>query len=207
MFVSQKTSHWCVVPPLSMTSPLQKPGWPVSPHLSLRNPLHQQVISRGLVLRLLKLSSISFLLHIFWKAAMLVWGVSNPEGVDNESSVYLTKSDIKDMIEQVESANNRGEPIPVKIEHKGVALGRVVSAWEHNGELQCILKIDENVFEGSIGSEFIKQGITKDLSLGYEVSFQNSKNKSITVKKKWLKEISIVKKGARRNCHIMGVKY
>lgn len=138
---------------------------------------------------------------------MLIWGVSNPEGVDHEHSVYLTKPDIHDMVQQVEEASRKGDPIPVKIEHKGTVLGRVVSAWEHNGEMQCILKLDENILEGSIGSEFIKQGITKDLSLGYEVSFQQSKNKSIQVKKKWLKEISIVKKGARKNCHILGVKH
>lgn len=136
----------------------------------------------------------------------LVWGVSNPEGVDHEHSIYLTHNDIQDMIEQVEDANQRGSPIPVKVEHKGVSIGRVVSAWEHQGQLQCVLQLNENVLEGSLGSEFVKQGITKDLSLGYEVSLQNSKNsRSIQVKKKWLKEISIVKKGARKNCHILGV--
>ena len=138
---------------------------------------------------------------------MLVWGISNPEGVDCQHSIYLTKPDIQDMITQVEEANLKGDPIPVKIEHKGVTLGRVISAWEHNGELQCILNVDENIFEGSIGSEFIKHGITKDLSLGYEVSFQNSKNNKAEVKRKHLKEISIVKKGASRNCHILGVKH
>ena len=133
----------------------------------------------------------------------LVWGVSNPVGVDSAQSIYLTKEDIKDMIGQIDSANIKGTPIPVKMEHKGVEVGRVVSAWEHNGELQCVLEIKETTLEGSFGSEFVKQGIVKDLSLGYEVSMMNSGANKVHVKKKIIKEISIVKKGFRKNCHIL----
>lgn len=137
---------------------------------------------------------------------MLVWGVSNPEGVDSANSIYVTKQDMKDMIHQIDDASKRGEHIPVKMEHRGVNLGKVLSAWEYGGEMQCILEINENIFEGSFGSEFIKEGIIKDLSLGYEVSLQHSKSQSLHVKKKILKEISVVKRGARRKCHILGVR-
>ena len=135
---------------------------------------------------------------------MLVWGITNPEGVDSESSIYLTKKDIGEMAAQIDRAITQGEPIPVKIEHAGVDIGRVLSAWEYNGELQCLLQLNENVLEGSFGSEFVRQGLVKDLSLGYDVELQNSKS-NVTVKKKYVKEISIVKKGARRRCHIMGL--
>lgn len=133
---------------------------------------------------------------------MLLWGVSNPEGVDLEHSIYLTRTDIHDIISQIDHACTRGNPIPVKLEHKGVSVGKVVSAWAHEGQLQCILQLDETVLEGSLGSEFVRQGIVRDLSLGYEVSMQNSDNK-ICINKKTIKEISIVKKGARKNCHIL----
>ena len=136
---------------------------------------------------------------------MLVWGVSNPEGVQNEQSIYLTKADIKDMVKQIEDASVSGKHIPVKVEHKGIDVGKVVSAWEYKGELQCVLQLDNKTLEGDFGREFVKQGITPDLSMGYEVSLKQSKNSSISVQKKWLKEISIVKRGARHNCHILGV--
>lgn len=132
----------------------------------------------------------------------LVWGTSNPKGVEHEQSIYLTKTDIKDMIEQVEEANKKGEYIPVKLEHKGIDLGRVVTAWEHNGELQCLLEINENKLEGSFGAEFVREGIVKDLSLGYDVCLQHTKNKTVTVRRKLLKEVSIVKRGFQKKCHI-----
>jgi hypothetical protein len=144
-------------------------------------------------------------IYSYTSTRMLVWGISNPEGVHLDSSIYLTKSDIQEMIAQIEQANRKGDYIPVKIEHKGIDLGRVVSAWEHNGQLECLLDLNENVLEGSLGSEFVRQGITKDLSLGYEVSLQHSDKTRFSVKQKKLKEISIVKKGARNNCHILGV--
>ena len=43
----------------------------------------------------------------------------------------------------------------------------VVSAWAHNDTLQCVLELNERVFEGSIGSEFVRNGICNELSLGY----------------------------------------
>lgn len=132
---------------------------------------------------------------------MLVWGISNPEGVENENSLYLSATDIHDMVRQVDTANLIGSPIPVKIEHKGVNMGRVVCAWEYNGQLQCMLDINESIFEGSVGSEFVRHGIAKDLSLGYDVSLCHSASHR---RAKRLREISIVKKGARHNCHILG---
>lgn len=136
---------------------------------------------------------------------LLLWGTANPEGMDNTyRGIYLNKDDIASMVEQVESANRNGTPIPVHLEHKGVPVGKVVTAWAHKDTLQCVLQLDERVFEGSIGSEFVRKGICNELSLGYAVDLQNSST-GIKAANKTLKEISVVKKGARNHCQIHAV--
>lgn len=119
--------------------------------------------------------------------------------------IYLNKDDIQSMVRQVEAANRRAEKIPVHLEHKGVPVGHVVSAWAHNDTLECVLQLNENTLEGSIGSEFVRKGICNELSLGYTVELKNSDNGQMKVANKMLKEISVVKKGARNHCHIHAV--
>ena len=134
----------------------------------------------------------------------LLWGTANPEGMQNYKGVYLSREDIADMITQINDSNNRGEPMPVHVEHKGVRVGRVLTAWEHNGALDCVLALDDRVLEGAIGSEFVRSGICRDLSMGYSLQLEQS-DSGINIGKKCLKEISIVKRGARPSCHIHGV--
>lgn len=135
----------------------------------------------------------------------LLWGTANPEGLKNYEGVYLSREDIKEMIQQIDESNNRGKPTPVHVEHKGIQVGRVLTAWEHNGALDCVLALDNRVLEGAIGSEFVRTGICRDLSMGYTLSMEQSAEGGIKVGKKRLKEISIVKRGARPRCHIHGV--
>ena len=136
---------------------------------------------------------------------LVLWGTANPEGMINDyQGLFLNKDDIRCMVDQVESANREGRAIPVHLEHKGVPVGKVVSAWEHKDTLQCVLQLDEGVFEGSIGSEFVRKGICNELSLGYAVELQNSAT-GISAVRKSLKEISVVKKGARHHCQIHAV--
>lgn len=136
----------------------------------------------------------------------LVWGTANPEGLkDSYKGIYLNASDVTSMVEQVAAANARGESIPVKLEHTGVNLGRVVSAWENQGKLDCVLEINERVLEGSISAEFLRAGICQDLSLGYTVTMEQSKNGGAQSRKKRLDEISIVVKGARNKCKVHGM--
>lgn len=137
----------------------------------------------------------------------LVWGTANPEGLKGSySGVYLNTDDIASMVEQVKDANRSGTPIPVKLEHMGVSMGRVVSAWESRGTLECVLEIDESVLEGSIGAEFLRSGICKDLSLGYTVDMEQSKKTGkISSRRKKLNEVSVVVKGARKNCKVHGI--
>ena len=134
----------------------------------------------------------------------LLWGTANPEGMKNYRGIYLNQEDITDMISQVNEANKSAKKIPVLVEHKGIDIGHVVSAWEHEGKLECVLALNNKVLEGSLGSEFVRNGICRDLSLGYDVSLEQSRA-GIKVGKKKIKEISIVKRGARPRCHIHGV--
>lgn len=57
---------------------------------------------------------------------MLVYGTCNPEGYGDETyeGVYLTDADIREITPQMAG-------IPVKIEHRGMDVGKVVSAWMH----------------------------------------------------------------------------
>lgn len=137
----------------------------------------------------------------------LVWGTANPEGLKGSySGVYLNSDDVTSMVQQVSDAGTRGSHIPVKLEHTGVPLGRVLSAWENGGALECVLEIDENVLEGSIGAEFLRTGVCKDLSLGYTIDMEQSKKTgAIRSKRKKLNEVSLVVKGARKNCKVHGI--
>jgi len=135
----------------------------------------------------------------------LLWGTANPEGLTDYEGLYLSREDIAEMIRQIDESTSRGEPTPVHVEHKGVQVGRVLTAWEHNGALDCVLALDDRVLEGAIGSEFVRAGICRDLSMGYTLSMEQSAQGGIKVGKKRLKEISIVKRGARPRCHIHGV--
>jgi hypothetical protein len=137
----------------------------------------------------------------------LLWGTANPEGLkDTYRGVYLNSGDIQSMVEQVTDANARGQSIPVKLEHSGVALGKVVSAWVNQGRLECVLEINEGLLEGSIGAEFVRTGVCRDLSLGYTVEMAQSKaTGQVHSRRKRLNEISIVVKGARQRCNVHGI--
>ena len=145
--------------------------------------------------------------HGFANSDTLLWGTANPEGMDNcYQGIFLNKNDVQNMVQQVEAANREGQPIPVHLEHKGVPVGHVVSAWAHKDTLQCVLRLNEKVFEGALGSEFVRKGICNELSLGYAVDLQNSETGIKAVSKR-LKEISVVKRGARHHCQIHAVGY
>jgi len=137
----------------------------------------------------------------------LLWGTANPEGLrDTYRGVYLNAGDVASMVDQVAAANAKGESIPVKLEHSGTSLGRVVSAWVNQGTLECVLEINEGLLEGSIGAEFVRTGVCKDLSLGYTVEMAQSKTTGqVSSRRKRLNEISIVVKGARQRCNVHGV--
>lgn len=132
---------------------------------------------------------------------MLIWGTVNPEGEeDSYKGFYFTKKDLQEFV-----ANNDIVGKPVKIEHKGTDVGKVISSWLNSkGHLDCVLEVDENIFEGAVISNFLKEGLCSELSLGYVVDVKQSANKDISIHGKSVVEISIVKRGARDKCKIHG---
>lgn len=91
---------------------------------------------------------------------MLVYGTANPVGFGDEDyeGLYLTDRDINKITPTMVG-------VPVKIEHKGGNVGKVVSAWKHNGRMDLLLDIDGSSIESVFGREFVKRGMCKDLSL------------------------------------------
>lgn len=129
---------------------------------------------------------------------MLLWGTVNPDGEDNShTGVLLRQKDVDD-IASLGSLIGK----PVKLEHKGGDVGRVVSAWKHGGRLDCVLAIDNNV-QGLFAQNFIQNGRCKELSLGYIIDMKHSDGQ-IRGGSKQVMEVSIVKKGARHECDIRG---
>jgi hypothetical protein len=130
---------------------------------------------------------------------MLVFGTCNPDGEnDTHKGVYLRKNDISSLV-------NTGALIhlPVKIEHVGQPVGHIVSAWQHGGRLDCVLKINDNSIDGICAQEFVQSRKCPELSLSYSVTMQHS-NEGISGGSKDMIEVSIVGMGARKNCHIHG---
>lgn len=138
---------------------------------------------------------------------MLVWGTCQPIGEDNDyEGLFYTQKDIDECID-----SNEMHGKPVKIEHTGNDIGHVVSAWKNsNGQIDCLLNIDETKIEGKLASQFVNSGICKELSLGYVVDMRQSaindqgrvKMGAARAVKKQIVEVSIVKKGARERCFI-----
>lgn len=132
---------------------------------------------------------------------MYIWGTANPAGMANDyDGFYFTQRDLQQCIDNGQFTNK-----PVKIEHKGVDIGRIVSAWMNSrGQLDCVLEVDENIFEGHVASGFIDDGKCRELSLGYVVRGEQSGSRGPGRMWKEINEVSIVKRGARPSCYIHG---
>jgi len=129
---------------------------------------------------------------------MLLLGTCNPAGESaTYNGLYYKQDELQEMVD-----GGRLRAIPVKQEHTGGEVGRVVSSFiDRRGALQCVMEIDEHTVEGSIAKGFVCDGIALDLSLGYSVDVRNSDNR-LQAGEKRLLEISLVRKGAREGCHI-----
>jgi hypothetical protein len=135
-------------------------------------------------------------------STMYVWGTANPIGEGGGyDGLYLTSGDINSMV-----LDRNLVGLPVKIEHKGDGVGSIVSAWQHDGRLDLLLNIDEKSpnMESALASHFVKGNVCKDLSLGYTVAVEQSADGVLSAGVKRVAEVSLVKRGARKNCHIHG---
>lgn len=135
--------------------------------------------------------------------AMLVYGTANPPG--EEESTYdgmlLTGYEINRMVLDRDLVG-----LPVLLEHAGNSVGTIVAAWQHRGQLDLILSIDEKSpnLSSVLASSFVSGNVCKDLSLGYTVAVHQSAEGTLSTSTKKVSEVSLVKRGAREHCHIHG---
>ena len=135
---------------------------------------------------------------IYYIIDMLVWGTANPEGLaESYNGLYLRNSDITHAFSDIIG-------MPVKIEHRGVDVGRVVSAFPNGGKLDIVICLDKTVVEGAIIFQLVRNGTCKELSLGYSAQVTASANGEDIIGRKKIQEVSLVRKGARDKCLIHG---
>jgi hypothetical protein len=87
---------------------------------------------------------------------MLLYGTANPSGfgTDEYQGLYLTSTDINHITPQMMG-------IPVKVEHSGSDVGKVVSSWTHEGRMELLLDIDESKLQGAFVRQFVERGTCK----------------------------------------------
>ena len=163
-------------------------------------------------------------------AAMLLLGICNPAGEEaTYNGLYYKQDELQTMV-----ADGRLRDVPVKQEHAGGDVGRVVSSFvREDGALQCVMEVDDSTVEGSIAvcsrlararaarvaciksrhrlsaqrnkqAGLVRDGIAADLSLGYTVDVQHTAGRAaLQAGAKQVLEISLVRRGARRGCHVL----
>ena len=129
---------------------------------------------------------------------MLLMGVCNPTGEqDTYNGLYLTRSELSRVV-----SDSKMRGIPVKTEHAGSEVGRVLTSFlDEKGNLNCIMELSKSSLAACLAQGFVRDGLALDLSLGYTVDIQNTDN-SLQAMQKKIVEVSLVRKGARRGCHI-----
>jgi hypothetical protein len=130
-----------------------------------------------------------------------VWGTVNPCGENNDANtLYLTQSEISDLVD-----NNKLCNLPVKVEHSGDSIGRVVCAWKSQQGLDVLAEINSSL-PGAIASSYVRTKRLQDFSLGYNVSVQYSEQAgTYRPSRKSFTEVSLVRNGARKSCHVHAI--
>ena len=125
-------------------------------------------------------------------------GVCNPTGeADSYNGLYMTATELQAIVRE-----NKMRNLPVKTEHSGSEVGHVVTSFlDASGNLNCVMQLSTSSIPASLAQGFVRDGLALDLSLGYTVDIQNTDSK-MQAKEKKLVEVSLVRKGARRGCHI-----
>jgi hypothetical protein len=129
---------------------------------------------------------------------MLIMGVCNPAGEDDSyNGLYMTATELSAIVR-----DNKMRNLPVKTEHAGSEVGHVVTSFlDASGNLHCVMQLSASSVAASLAQGFVRDGLALDLSLGYTVDIQNTESK-LHAKDKKIVEVSLVRKGARRGCHI-----
>jgi hypothetical protein len=129
---------------------------------------------------------------------MLIMGVCNPTGEkDTYNGLYMTATELSEIVRDSKMRN-----LPVKTEHVGSEVGHVVTSFlDASGNLNCVMQLSTASIPASLAQGFVRDGLALDLSLGYTVDIQNTDSK-LHAREKKIVEVSLVRKGARRGCHI-----
>eukprot|EP00961_Rhodomonas_salina_P299032 3938596-Rhodomonas_salina.3 len=129
---------------------------------------------------------------------MLVHGTANPQGEeDGYVGMYLSQSDIRNIVHTNELVGK-----PVLLEHGGDCVGKVISAWEFNGKLDILVDLPSDQLNSRLAGSFVASNCVRDFSLGYKVQMSSKRDDVATIGKKHIVEVSLVRKGARNDCHI-----
>jgi hypothetical protein len=125
-------------------------------------------------------------------------GVCNPAGEDDAyNGLYMTQSELARVV-----SDSKMRGIPVKTEHAGSEVGRVLTSFlDAGGNLHCVMELGKTSLPACLAQGFVRDGLALDLSLGYTVDIQNTDNSLQAVEKR-IVEVSLVRRGARRGCHI-----
>ena len=133
---------------------------------------------------------------------MLIAGVVNPPPVNTPGygGVYLSTQD--DLHSKALSLAGK----PLRVEHKGeTTVGKVLQGWQdaRTGALYALAEIDETQMHGALAAAAVDQGRFGEFSLGYSsrIEREPKSGKWVATDKRIL-ELSLVKKGARPQCHI-----
>ena len=133
---------------------------------------------------------------------MLIAGIVNPPPITDPAyaGVYLSERD--DMPAQARALANK----PLRIEHGDIEVGRVLNGWQdkRTGALCALAEIDVSKLPGALAATAVTQGRFAQFSLGYSsrIIASAKKNEGVVATDKRILELSLVKQGARPNCHI-----
>jgi hypothetical protein len=131
---------------------------------------------------------------------MLIAGIVNPPPITDPAytGVYLSEKD--DMPAQARALANK----PLRVEHGDVEVGRVLNGWQdkRTGALCALAEIDVSKLPGALAAAAVTQGRFGQFSLGYSTRITQSATRTMVASDKRILELSLVKQGARPNCHI-----
>ena len=131
---------------------------------------------------------------------MLVAGIVNPPPVADPSyaGVYFAERD--DMPAQARALANK----PLRVEHGDVEVGRVLNGWQdkRTGALCALAEIDVSKLPGALAATAVTKGRFGQFSLGYSSRLVRQERGHVVATDKRVLELSLVKQGARPNCHI-----
>ncbi len=135
---------------------------------------------------------------------MLVCGCINPPPVTDPeySGVFFSVKD--DMPAQAASMGGT----PLLVEHSTKKVGSVVSAWTGpNGSMYALAEIDVRSPGGAVAAELVRKGGLRELSMGYtQTMMRCNKTGGFKPVRKQIREVSLVKKGARPGCLISQIE-